>query len=144
MKIGSKKVYIDSCVLIAFLVPTLKHHKDAKAVMSGIKTSVISFLTLNESFYVLHYELKIKKAVIKKHMNMLLNSDVQVVSMEQNNNTALKYLTAFCKSNMRPSDCLHALIIKANRIKYIATFDKDLSMELAKKGVRNTARPVDV
>ena len=134
-----KKVYIDSCVLVAFLAPTHKDHIAAREVVSGIESPVLSFLTLDESLYILYSQYKLDKSALKKTVISILGSNVQIVSIDQTKTNAIKYVKNFCSGKLMPRDLMHTFIMKENKIKAVATYDKDFAKELSTIGIKNIA-----
>lgn len=130
-----KKCYLDSNILINFKNLQSSFHQKTKELLTELANSsyklCISSLTLDEFLYQLQQILLYqKKKNIFQRLSLALKSILDLPRLalvnppvsKKKQSQIIEYMK---KYGLRPRDAFHLLIMKENKIKFLATFDKD-------------------
>ena len=123
------KIYLDSNFIIAALVSDHPQHPKSKEIIERhLKLKLlVSLLTLDEVIHTLNLAYNLSRLDLSFKVESFLNSkEVKLCdAITTFNNPIKQYLHLYVDYNLSPRDTLHYLMMKANKISHIATFDND-------------------
>lgn len=148
----TNKVYLDANILISHQVQGHDYHQRAVEILDDLWQKqyafVISSLTMDELFYGMVYILRQDKTsnkdapfssfsgiLEKVTKNVLSLNRLELVEFRNNPNELLEIVKIIKKYNFRPRDSFHFRVMEQNKLKEIATFDRDFQI-LEKRGIK--------
>lgn len=132
---STKKCYLDANILIYFKdISSLYHLESVSLIEKLVKEKfeiLISPLCLDEFLHVVAlYLKKIRSKKLEEELKNYLNSilsipNLSLVNPSKNKDLQIRVVDYMVDFSIRPRDAYHLFIIKGNKIKFMATFDKD-------------------
>ena len=138
------KCFLDSNFLIYFLDRKSIFHQKAKEIVAGLNadnyTLVISPLVIDEFVYSLKKLLifegitggKIFSELLRAYDAIFKLPNLEIVPINNERSENRKVIGYMEEYNLKPRDAYHLLVMKKNRIREFATFDKDFRRVFAK------------
>lgn len=123
-----EKIYFDASFIISLLTKEHVFNGAARNKLNVIQNQsiYISALTLDECVFNLNYYSKDKDITAGLINNLISDLDgLKELDQNVNFNSFKTYLSFWKQSRLKPRDAMHIFLMKQNKIKTIATFDKD-------------------
>lgn len=120
------RVYSDTNFLMALFIKEHKFHLSAIKIIKRPYLFLFNLFSLEEAIYALKKVYQFNYMELGRFVNHLLNQD-KIVFFEITGqlNLCQELIKTQEVYNLKPRDALHYLIMKSNKIKHIASFDKD-------------------
>lgn len=132
---GNSACYLDSNICIAYLQHPHVFHAKAVEILINLRKKhivpIISPLVLDETTHIILRDARLKKKSnqilkIKKEIKKLLSVPfLRLINPPLENQKQLKIFEFMEKFKLKPRDAYHLLTMKANHVKYFASFDDD-------------------
>lgn len=127
--------YLDSNILVYLKEVSATQHKQSIVMLEKLVSNeyvlCVSPLCLDEFLYTAFVYLKkagVKDVAkeLKQYLGAILKiPNLTIINPPIEKSSQYKVIAYMGKFSLRPRDAYHLLAIKANKIKYLATFDKD-------------------
>jgi predicted nucleic acid-binding protein len=132
-------VYYDANFILALLIQEHRQHSAAEKISKGLSEFIgaVSFLTVDELLYAFSKYHINKQMVVSKLQEFIISSNNLIcVSNKADIGEIYQYCDLYKEFNLKPRDTMHYFLMRQNRIKLIASFDKDFILNQKKLGIK--------